>query len=102
MLKGFKEFIVRGNVIDLAVALVITPGAIAFLTVRSFGHMLIVSVTVCLTSLLAGAYLSFFLDSATAPTVVLILTAIFILAFGFRLQATRRRSQSRTPTLSRR
>lgn len=84
----------------LAVALLITPGAIAFLTVRSFGHMLIVSVAVCLTSLLAGAYLSFFVDSATAPTVVLILTGIFILAFVYRLHVTRRNSRRETQTAS--
>lgn len=77
----------------LAVALLITPGAIAFLTVRSFGQMLIVSVVACLVSLLIGAYASFFLDSATAPTVVLILTALFILAFLYRLTATHRNSR---------
>jgi manganese/iron transport system permease protein len=77
----------------LAVALLVTPGAIAFLTVRSFGHMLIVSVVVCLVSLLAGGYVSFFLDSAPAPTIVLILTAIFILAFVRRLRETHKQSR---------
>ncbi len=80
----------------LAVALLVTPGAIAFLTVRSFGHMLVVSVIVCLFSLLAGAYVSFFLDSAPAPTVVLILTLIFIAAFTRRLLETHRQSRQRT------
>lgn len=80
----------------LAVALLVTPGAIAFLTVRSFGYMLIVSVAVCLVSLLTGAYVSFFLDSAPAPTVVLILTGIFILAFVRRLHETRKQSQRHT------
>jgi len=77
----------------LAVALLITPGAIAFLTVRSFGRMLFVSTGVCTLSLLAGTYASFFLDSATAPTVVLILTGLFVLAFVYRLRATRRSSR---------
>lgn len=77
----------------LAVGLVITPGAIAFLTVRSFGRMLVVSVGVCLASMLGGAYLSFFIDSATAPTIVLVLTALFILAFVFRLTTSRRNSR---------
>jgi len=80
----------------LAVALLVTPGAIAFLLVRSFGQMLFVSVAVCAASLLAGTYASFFLDSATAPTVVLILTAIFIAAFVYRLNATRRNSKKHT------
>ena len=77
----------------LAVALLVTPGAIAFLTVRSFGRMLWVSVGVCLFAMLAGTYASFFLDSAPAATIVLILTAIFMLAFLQRLHVTRKTSR---------
>ena len=77
----------------LAVALLVTPGAIAFLTVRSFGAMLAVSVMVCMGSMLFGAYLSFFIDSAPAPTVVLVLTAVFIAAFLRRMAVTRRTSR---------
>lgn len=77
----------------LAVALLVTPGAIAFLTVRSFGRMLWVSVGVCLFAMLAGTYASFFLDSAPAATIVLILTAIFVLAFLRRLHVTRKTSR---------
>lgn len=65
----------------LAVALLVTPGAIAFLVVRSFGRMLVVATLVCAVSMLGGIYLSFFLDSAPAPTIVLVLTTIFLLAF---------------------
>lgn len=81
----------------LAVALLVTPGAIAFLTVRSFGRMLTVSTAVCLSAMLAGTYASFFLDSAPAATIVLILTAIFIAAFLRRLRTTRRASRRRPP-----
>ncbi len=70
----------------LAVALLITPGAIAFLTVRSFGRMLAVAVAACLGSMVAGVWLSFHLDSAPAPTVVLVLTALFLAAFVNRLR----------------
>ena len=77
----------------LAVALLITPGAIAFLVVRSFGQMLIVSVLVCLFAMFTGTYTSFFLDSAPAATIVLILTAMFIVAFAYRLYVTRKTSQ---------
>lgn len=77
----------------LAVALLVTPGAIAFLTVRSFGRMLWVSVGVCLFAMLAGTYASFFLDSAPAATIVLILTAIFVLAFLRRMHVTRKTSR---------
>lgn len=74
----------------LAVALLIAPGAIAFLLTRRFGQMLAVSVAVCEGAMLAGSYLSFFLDSAPAPTIVLILTALFVLAFLRRLATVHR------------
>lgn len=76
----------------LAVGLLIAPGAIAFLLVRSFGKMLAVSVIVCMASMLTGTYLSFFLDSAPAPTIILILTAIFLFAFMRRMFQVRRAS----------
>ena len=65
----------------LAVGLLIAPGAIAFLIVRSFSAMLWLSVIICMTSMLIGIYISFFLDSAPAPTVVLTLTGVFIIVF---------------------
>ena len=74
----------------LAVALLVTPGAIAFLLVRSFGWMLVVAVAVGLASMLAGVYLSFHLDAAPAPTIVLVLTAVFVAAFLRRGLVTRR------------
>jgi manganese/iron transport system permease protein len=76
----------------LAVGLLIAPGAIAFLLVRSFGRMLAVAVAVCMGSMLAGVYLSFFLDSAPAPTIVLIMTAVFVVAFVRRTSQVKRAS----------
>lgn len=78
----------------LAIALLITPGAIAFLVVRSFGAMMVVSVSVCTLSMVSGIYASFFIDVAPAPTVVLILTALFLVAFAYRVQATKVASRS--------
>ncbi|SLN28565.1 metal ABC transporter permease [Roseisalinus antarcticus] len=65
----------------LAIGLLIAPGAIAFLLVRSFLAMLAVATAVCLSAMLAGTYAAFFLDSAPAPTIILILSALFLLAF---------------------
>jgi manganese/iron transport system permease protein len=79
----------------LAIGLLIAPGAIAFLTVRKFSTMLWVSVIVCMTSMLLGTYASFFLDSAPAPTIILIMTALFIVAFVRRQIITRRTSLQR-------
>jgi manganese/iron transport system permease protein len=73
----------------LAVALLIAPGAIAFLIVRSFARMLIAAVCVCMLAMLGGVYLSFFLDSAPAPTVVLVMTAVFMVALARRLILSR-------------
>lgn len=65
----------------LAVAFLIAPGAIAFLLTRTFGAMLLMAVGIGVGCALAGVYLSFFLDSAPAPTIVLIMTLVFVAAF---------------------
>ena len=76
--------------IILAIALLISPGAIAFLLTTRFERMLAVSVIVAVTASLAGVYLSFFLDSAPAPTIVLLLSGSFVIAFVVsRLHAAR-------------
>jgi manganese/iron transport system permease protein len=67
--------------IILAIALLISPGAIAFLLTTRFERMLAVSVIVAVVASLLGVYLSFFLDSAPAPTIVLLLSASFAAAF---------------------
>lgn len=78
----------------LAIGLLIAPGAIAFLTTRSFGRMLVVAVLVCLIGTLGGVYLCFFLDSSPAATIVLILTAIFVAAFLRRTCQIRRATRT--------
>jgi manganese/iron transport system permease protein len=83
----------------LAIGLLIAPGAIAFLLVRKFSTMLWVSVVICMFSMLFGSYASFFLDSAPAPTIILVLTAIFLLAFVRRQIVTRRMSMRRVQQL---
>ena len=76
--------------IILAVALLIAPGAIAFLITRRFGPMLLTAVAVAMICAFLGVYAAFFLDSAPAPTIVLVLTAAFLAAFvRARLQAWR-------------
>ena len=76
----------------LAVGLLIAPGAIAFLLMRSFGWMLVAAVVVCMASMLGGVYASFFLDSAPAPTIILIMTAAFVAAFLRRARQVKRAS----------
>lgn len=73
----------------LAIGLLIAPGAIAFLVTREFRHMMVVAVAVTLASTTGGVYLCFWLDSAPAPTIILMLTGAFVLAFLWRQIRTR-------------
>ncbi len=66
----------------LAIGLLIAPGAIAFLLARRFGSMLIIATLVTLVAMFTGVWASFHLDSAPAPTIILVLTAMFVLALG--------------------
>lgn len=66
--------------IILAIAILIAPGAIAFLLTRRFGAMLMTAVAVAVGAAFFGVYLSFFIDSAPAPTIVLLMTGVFIVA----------------------
>lgn len=76
--------------IILAIALLIAPGAVAFLVARSFERMLLVSVLVAALASFFGVYLSFFIDSAPAPTIVLLMSAAFVMAFALnRARAAR-------------
>jgi manganese/iron transport system permease protein len=67
--------------IILSIGLLIAPGAIAFLLTKKFQHMMVIAVAVTIVSGCLGIYLSFFIDSAPAPTIILVLTFFFVLAF---------------------
>ena len=67
--------------IILSIGLLIAPGAIAYLLTKRFEQMLIIAVLTTLVSSILGVYVSFYIDSAPAPTVILILTVVFIVAF---------------------
>ncbi|WP_421698073.1 metal ABC transporter permease [Ancylobacter sp.] len=74
----------------LAIAMLIAPGAIAFLLTRTFGAMLAAALAVAVIASLLGVYLSFFLDSAPAPTIVLLMSIVFIAALLRASLRTRR------------
>ena len=79
--------------IILAVALLIAPGAVAFLVTRRFGAMLAVATAVALACSLGGTYLAFQIDSAPAPTIVLLMTIVFVAAFVASVRRTARASR---------
>ena len=67
----------------LVVALLITPGATAYLLSDRFKHMLWISMAVGTIGSFVGAYLSYFLDGATGGVIVVVQVLIFIAAFLF-------------------
>jgi len=78
--------------IILSVALLITPGATAFLWARRLDAMLAISAAIGAAGAIAGVYASFWLDSAPAPTIVLAYSLAFALSYLWRgLQERARR-----------
>ncbi|WP_120003363.1 metal ABC transporter permease [Nesterenkonia muleiensis] len=67
----------------LVVAILVIPGATAFMLVRSFGTMLAVSAAVGGLSAVLGVYTSYWLDVSTGGSIVLAASAQFILAYLF-------------------
>jgi manganese/iron transport system permease protein len=76
--------------IILAIGLLVAPGTIAFLVARKFSTMILVALAATIFSAIAGIWLSFIIDSAPAPTIVLILSILFILAFARTVLVQRR------------
>jgi ABC-type Mn2+/Zn2+ transport system permease subunit len=69
--------------IILVIAMLVTPGATAFLLTRRFDAMLAVAVLVAVSSTLAGAYVSFFAAAHTAACIVLVQALVFVAALLF-------------------
>ncbi|MEL6288102.1 MAG: metal ABC transporter permease [Pseudomonadota bacterium] len=67
----------------LVIAMVVTPGATAYLLTDRFGVLLIVSVALGAGTAAIGAYVSFFLDGATGGLIVCLQTLVFLAAFVF-------------------
>jgi manganese/iron transport system permease protein len=67
----------------LVVAMLITPGATAYLLTDRFGRMLVLGSALGAVTAFAGAYASYFLDGATGGCIVVLQTLGFFLAFVF-------------------
>jgi manganese/iron transport system permease protein len=79
----------------LVIAMVVTPGATAYLLTDRFRTLLIAAVLIGAGTAATGAYISFFLDGATGGVIVSLQTLLFLMAFFFapkhgRLAARRR------------
>jgi manganese/iron transport system permease protein len=67
----------------LVIAMVVTPGATAYLLTDRFGRMVWIAIAIGAGSSAVGAYASYFLDGATGGLIVLLQTALFLAAFVF-------------------
>lgn len=67
----------------LVVAMLITPGATAYLWTRRFRHMLLIAPLVAWVSCITGILLSFNVDVSTGGTIVLVQSGIFCLTYLF-------------------
>lgn len=65
----------------LVIAMVVTPGATAYLLTDRFPILIVISVTIGAVSSFMGAYFSFYLDGATGGIIVCLQTLIFLAAF---------------------
>jgi manganese/iron transport system permease protein len=80
----------------LVVAMVVTPGATAYLLTDRFDRLVLISVAMGAITSCVGAYISYFLDGATGGVIVTLQTLLFLAAFYFApkhgvLAARRRR-----------
>jgi manganese/iron transport system permease protein len=65
----------------LVIAMVVTPGATAYLLTNRFGLMIVIAMVMGVLTSALGAYLSYFLDANTGGLIVTMQTALFLLAF---------------------
>jgi manganese/iron transport system permease protein len=70
--------------VGLAVAMLITPAATAYLLTRRLAAMMVISAGLGALASLVGLYLSFYANIASGAAIVLVATAFFVLAFAFR------------------
>ncbi len=67
----------------LVIAMVVTPGATAYLLTNRFGLMIAIAMTMGVITSALGAYISYFLDANTGGLIVMLQTVMFLLAFLF-------------------
>ena len=67
----------------LVIAMVVTPGATAYLLCDRFPRLLVTSVAIGALTSFVGAYVSYFLDGATGGIIVTLQTLVFLAAFVF-------------------
>ncbi|MGV0908855.1 metal ABC transporter permease [Martelella sp. FOR1707] len=81
----------------LVIALVVTPGATAYLLTDRFPRLIALAALIGAVTSALGAYVSYFLDGATGGVIIVMQTALFLIAFAFApkhgLLAAKRRAR---------
>ena len=67
----------------LVIAMVVTPGATAYLLTDRFSRLLIISVIIGALTSAIGAWISYFLNGETGGVIVTLQTLLFLIAFLF-------------------
>ena len=67
----------------LVIAMVVTPGATAYLLTDRFGRLVVIAIALGAGTSFVGAYISYFVDGATGGVIVTLQTVLFLLAFYF-------------------
>lgn len=68
----------------LVVAMLISPGITAFILSKRFDYMLIIATTVSVVSGLLGTIISYHIDGATGPCIILLQALFFLLALIYQ------------------
>lgn len=69
--------------IILVIAMLVAPGAIAYLSTDRFDVMLVIAIAAAVSSSIIGTLLSFYIDGATGPAIVVVQTILFVIAMLF-------------------
>ncbi|MEI7369307.1 MULTISPECIES: metal ABC transporter permease [Pectobacterium] len=82
----------------LVIAMLIAPGIIAFMVCKRFERMVLVATLVSVISCIAGTLISFYIDGATGPCIVIVQALFFTLALTYHQLKLRRQSASQVVT----
>ncbi|MGI8487085.1 metal ABC transporter permease [Pectobacterium sp. S5] len=82
----------------LVIAMLIAPGIIAFMVCKRFERMVLVATLVSVISCIAGTLISFYIDGATGPCIVIVQALFFTLALTYHQLKLRRQATSQVAT----
>ncbi|MCU1792076.1 metal ABC transporter permease [Pectobacterium polaris] len=82
----------------LVIAMLIAPGIIAFMVCKRFERMVLVATLVSVISCIAGTLISFYIDGATGPCIVIVQALFFTLALTYHQLKQRRQATSQVVT----